>query len=265
MSKVIAVTNGKGGVGKTLLTTNLAAVMQQIGVLTTIIDRDPQPNSYIWGVNRARNEVQPPISVIQAKDFREVERRVAEARRQQADLIFIDTMPRLDEDAPKIARIADTVLVPLKPQPHFVIALPQTLAMLTAAGKPYFVVLTDAETQGGTELSEVEASLQANHTPLAPGVLHRRKAFWNRAHQGITAADYDRSGKAAAEILRLALWLVGVVGLNTNIQKYKSILEAAERTTQILRQLRELSDEDDDETNADHLRNNAANNRRAVG
>jgi chromosome partitioning protein len=263
MTKVIAIVNGKGGVGKTLLTTNLAAVMQRIGVLSTIIDRDPQPNSYLWSLDRAKNEIQPPVAAIEARTVAEVERRIAEARRQDADLIFIDTMPRLDEDAPKIVQLADAVLVPLKPEPFFVKALPQTMKLLTASGKPHFVVLTSVELQG-PEHAEVEAGLQASNTPLAPCVLHRRKAFWNRAHQGVTAADYDQDGKAAAELLRLALWLVGIVGLSTNIQKYKSILDAAERTTRILRQLRELSDEDTNEASADNLRNNAGNKRRAA-
>jgi chromosome partitioning protein len=262
--KIIAIMNGKGGVGKTLLTTNLAAIMQRIGVLTSIIDHDPQPTAYGFTLDRKKHQVDPPISGVQALSIGDVQRFIGQARQQDADLILIDTKPRLDEDAAKIAALADTVAVPLKPEPYFVKALPQTLAMLTAAKKRHFVVLTSAELQG-PELAEVQGGLQAAGTPLCPFVLHRRKPYWNRSHQGVTAADYDPTGKAAAELLGLALWTAENVGLLTNIQKYKSMLDAAARTSRILRQLRELSDDEaDDETSADHLRDDTRDKRSAT-
>jgi cellulose biosynthesis protein BcsQ len=64
--KVIAVMNGKGGVGKTLLTTNLAAMLARIGLLTSIIDKDPQPTSFGWSLDRKKFEIVPPIGAVQA-------------------------------------------------------------------------------------------------------------------------------------------------------------------------------------------------------
>jgi chromosome partitioning protein len=53
------VMNGKGGVGKTTITTNLASFFARNGVCTTIMDYDPQASSLSWLKQRPGSA--PPI------------------------------------------------------------------------------------------------------------------------------------------------------------------------------------------------------------
>lgn len=58
----ILVINGKGGAGKTTVSTNLAAWLARRGERTVLIDADPQSSSHYWANNRSA-ELPPVYSV----------------------------------------------------------------------------------------------------------------------------------------------------------------------------------------------------------
>jgi chromosome partitioning protein len=214
--KVVAIINAKGGVGKTTVSTHVAVSAEGMGLTTAVFDLDPQPNSTLWADSRGA-EARPAVVPAQAARLAIYLR---QAREQQADLVLLDTPPRVEGAAPVAAEHADAILIPVAPKPLDIVALPQTIQLARAARKPFYVLLNNAPVQG-QEVAEATAALTQAGIEVAPVVLHTRKAFYSHMQSGQTALDCDPHGKAAAEVRALMLWLAKRVGLYVSIQSDK--------------------------------------------
>lgn len=137
--KVLAVTNQKGGAGKTTLAMLLADALHQQGYSVLVIDTDPQTSAQKWEGRSLEHYAAFPVRVeaicgLSTREFA----RWLEKRTAGVQYLIIDTPPNLASKELRAAlTVCDLALVPLCPHAAFVDALQEmhTLVSEVAADR----------------------------------------------------------------------------------------------------------------------------------
>jgi chromosome partitioning protein len=199
--KILAIVSEKGGAGKTTLAVNLAVAAEAHGLATAIFDLDPRANSTVWG---DRRETKIP-AVVPAQAPR-LPKLLEQARANEADLVIIDTPGNAEGMAAQASAHADAILIPCRPFGPDLISIATSVKLARASGKPFFVVINAAPVQG-IETAEAVTAISAEGVEVCPVILHSRKSFVSRFHEGFAALDIEPNGKAAAEMREFFLWV----------------------------------------------------------
>lgn len=108
----IAITNLKGGVGKTTVTTNLAVAFAHKGKRVCIVDTDlGQKSSMEWSGNRGESLLHIPVYGAMSK---QLNKEVAKLN-EENDIVFIDGTPQLSELAERTVLASDILIIPISP------------------------------------------------------------------------------------------------------------------------------------------------------
>jgi chromosome partitioning protein len=193
--RTIAIAAQKGGAGKTTVTVHLAVAAMLAGERVAIIDTDPQRTALAWAQTRAADE---PMVVATT--------RLDDAKREAASdgftVLLVDTAPVAAATTAAYLRLADFVIVPLRPAAFDLTTLDQTLSLVRAAGTPGAIVLNACPARA-PEIAEARTLCAEVDLPLAPVELGDRRAYARAVQTGRAVQEFDPRGAAAEEIQRL--------------------------------------------------------------
>ena len=211
-SKVIAVTNLKGGVGKSTTTINLAAAAEMAGIRTGIIDIDPEQQAAArWRDSRAAEYPTVELGV-----YTRLPHVIAKMEAAGIALIFIDCPAFVQAPTKEALKVADLALIPCRTTAQDLQFLTTTIEIAADEEKPAAVVLNAVEPQI-RETEEAQAFIEKAGFPLAPVYLSKAVAYHRAITAGLGVTEYEPTGKATQEVLTLLEWISRLLYLSTDI------------------------------------------------
>ena len=197
---IIALTNSKGGVGKSTLAVHLAVWCQEQGATVALVDADAQGSSSLWLQEAApttpRFRLQTPDDILE---------QVPDLRADYEHLI-LDGPAGLSEVTRAILLVADLALLPCGPSVLDLRAAQEAIRVVRQAQKirqgPPAAWLVPNKLQVQYRLSR--EFLEATHSleiPTVPG-LRLRQAYADAAGQGTVVWRLGPRGAAAANEIK---------------------------------------------------------------
>lgn len=204
---IIGVLNQKGGVGKTTIATNLAAVCAKAGNRVLLVDADPQGSSMAWSAARAEDPLFPVISMAKPtlhKDLPELA--------SDYDVVIIDGAPRVNDLGRAAILASDVVLIPVQPSPYDVWASADTVQLIREAQqfkealRAVFVI--NRKIVNTAIGRDVNTALEQFGFPVLSAAFSQRVIYAESAAQGRAVIEADPKSEAAIEVAQLAAELV---------------------------------------------------------
>ena len=209
--KTLAIISQKGGSGKTTLALHLATASSQVRD-TAVVDLDPQASAARWSDRRKPES--PPVISAHASRLPQTLARIEEAEGPSDALVVLDTAPHSDSAALAAAKASDLILIPCRPAILDLEAVSTSFDLVRTTGTPAFVVLNGIAPRG-READAAASAIAELGIDIAPPRLVNRVAYARSLVSGLTAQEFQPTGKAAQEVSELHAFMCAAVQLCT--------------------------------------------------
>lgn len=158
---MIAITNLKGGTGKTTSSILLAEALYRLGQKVIVFDADPQASASIWAASAAQEETGPLHFDVVPANVQSIKTGVAD----RDTVVIVDCPPGMPTVIEAAINAADVILIPVSPSGIEVSRMWDTIEVAQAKGKDFGVLLTSVMLNTKT-LNEILDALNDEDIPV---------------------------------------------------------------------------------------------------
>lgn len=205
----IAVTNLKGGVGKTTIAVNLAVALTLRGKSVCIIDTDQKQNSSVeWSTCRGDDK---PIIQVFAIEPDQIKVKTLNDLEKKFDVLILDGTPQISELASRTIVVSDIILIPVSASLYDFRAYEKFLGLLEETNKnrialdmssvQSFVILNKINDRANIS-TEIVRGLEKYDVPILKTRLANRTSYAETALDGIGVVE-GKDKKASDEFDKL--------------------------------------------------------------
>lgn len=216
--KKVGIIMAKGGAGKSTLARHLAVAAHQEEFATVILDTDPQGTLQDWAERRGGRE--PHVVTEYSTNPDRIAKAFERIEAAGADVLIADTQGQHSPIAVNVAMKSDLVLIPMKPTPEDIRAIPATIDALRLHKVPHYVVLSQCPWNTPRPKAEAYSLLKKLGVPVWMGAIHLKDAVPSSWIAGETVLELEGLTKAeqksVEEFRSLWTWVRQELGLKAS-------------------------------------------------
>ncbi len=202
---IILVANEKGGVGKSLLSVNLASMRALAGKDVLLVDTDRQSSASYWAAERDELEVEPRVACIQK--FGKIVHEIKDLAKRYGDIV-IDAGGRDSVELRSSLLAADKLFIPMIPSQFDMWSLTRMDELVEQAKSfnedllAYVLINRGATNPRVIETNEVKELLtDFENLEFADVIIRDRVSFRRSISDGLAVVEYKPTDqKAISEI-----------------------------------------------------------------
>ena len=203
LSKVITVAQQKGGTGKTTLVVQLALTfIKYHNLKVAIIDTDPQGSLGKWFMIRSDKGISNTNLTFKTASLwgAQYESKIL---KQDHDIIFIDTPPKIESDARPAIEAADLVLIPVAPSPVDFWATEGIIEIAKKAKRKILIQINRANYRSKL-ISKTHEYIKSIKVAAIDTLIGHRQIYVASMGEGKTVVEKQRKSKAVDEIKKIS-------------------------------------------------------------
>ena len=203
LSKVITISQQKGGTGKTTLAVHLAmAFIKYHNLKVAIIDTDPQGSLGKWFMIRTEKKVPNENLTFKTASLWGAQYE-SKTLKNDHDIVIIDTPPKIESDARPSIEAADLVLIPMAAS-HVDFWATGAIVEIAKKANKKILAQINRSSQRSKLINKTKDFIKSLDLDSTETIIGNRQIYTSSMGEGKTAVEKQKKGNAVDEIKNLS-------------------------------------------------------------